>query len=776
MRQNNYIQVLSKKLSLPEIGNKASSLLFLQQHHYRIPDTYVLLSSAFEIYSKNQSELPENLEKEIFNLPDRIYAVRSSTNFEDGDNYSYAGQFKTVLNVTGKENILAAVIEVWKSASMNTFDEPGRVPVARNEISCAVILQEMVKAKFSGVSFSKNPVTQAEEVIVEAIAGDGEDLVQKGITPHRWKIKNNTVIEGDENFPGIAVIKEVAADTQILRKKYGKHVDIEWAFDGNHIYYLQLRSITGKSKVSVYSNKMAQEMLPGQIKPLVWSVNIPLVNGTWIKLLSEITGTLAIQPEELSKSFYYRTYFNMAALDNIFREFGLPANSLETMMSGDKSKSGMKFKPGLRTFKHSFRILKFLHSKLNFEKKFLKEFSDLQHQYLSISLNLDTHFSMDNYPLFYSQLFECGGRIAYLNIVVPLLMQFYNKKFARKLRKLHFDYDLINFNADFPELSELSPHKTMNNIKIQFDVLQNTIKSEVKSMSDLINIPEAKNIIEEFNGLLKHFGHHSESGNDFSVPKWEENPELVFSLINQSISVESKRNMISFKELKYSKLKNPFLEKSYQKAGKFKVYREQTSSLYIFGYGLFRKLFLKVGDEFVKKEILNEKSDIFYLKKHEIDDIVEKRASEISKDYKAVVESRKKEMEESKDILLPSVIYGEVAPVIERGKMKNQRGVGTSPGVFKGRARVVKGISDFGLVKKGDVLIIPFSDVSWTPVLMSAGAIVSEAGGMLSHCSIIARELGIPSLVSVENACSIENGLLVTVDGSNGILTIHDNE
>jgi len=53
---------------------------------------------------------------------------------------------------------------------------------------------------------------------------------------------------------------------------------------------------------------------------------------------------------------------------------------------------------------------------------------------------------------------------------------------------------------------------------------------------------------------------------------------------------------------------------------------------------------------------------------------------------------------------------------------------------------------------------------------------VAESGGILSHCSIIAREMGIPALVSVENACGIKNNTRLTVDGSNGILTIHDNE
>ncbi|MBN1108139.1 MAG: hypothetical protein JXA55_05190, partial [Bacteroidales bacterium] len=112
----------------------------------------------------------------------------------------------------------------------------------------------------------------------------------------------------------------------------------------------------------------------------------------------------------------------------------------------------------------------------------------------------------------------------------------------------------------------------------------------------------------------------------------------------------------------------------------------------------------------------------------------------------------------------------------ETGRSKNHSGTGTSPGSYTGKTRVVKSVSEFETVSRGDVILIPFSDVSWTPVLARAGAIVSETGGMLSHCSIIAREMGIPSLVSVPNACAIGSGLTVTINGSNGILTVHDYE
>ncbi len=66
------------------------------------------------------------------------------------------------------------------------------------------------------------------------------------------------------------------------------------------------------------------------------------------------------------------------------------------------------------------------------------------------------------------------------------------------------------------------------------------------------------------------------------------------------------------------------------------------------------------------------------------------------------------------------------------------------------------------------MLIIPFSDVGWTPLFAKAGAVVAESGGMLSHSSIVAREYGIPCVVSVPGAMRIEDGTMLTVDGYSG--------
>jgi pyruvate,water dikinase len=79
-----------------------------------------------------------------------------------------------------------------------------------------------------------------------------------------------------------------------------------------------------------------------------------------------------------------------------------------------------------------------------------------------------------------------------------------------------------------------------------------------------------------------------------------------------------------------------------------------------------------------------------------------------------------------------------------------------------------------GKVQAGDVLVIPYSDVGWTPLFTKAGAVVAESGGILSHSSIIAREYGIPAVVSVPGACQLADDTLITVDGYRGEIIVHE--
>jgi phosphoenolpyruvate synthase/pyruvate phosphate dikinase len=92
------------------------------------------------------------------------------------------------------------------------------------------------------------------------------------------------------------------------------------------------------------------------------------------------------------------------------------------------------------------------------------------------------------------------------------------------------------------------------------------------------------------------------------------------------------------------------------------------------------------------------------------------------------------------------------------------RWISTSNGCYTGKVRFIRNIQDFSKSKNGDVLFIPCSEVSWTPLFARVGLVVAESGGLLSHSSIVAREYNIPAVVSMEGATSLPDGTLVTVD------------
>ena len=238
----------------------------------------------------------------------------------------------------------------------------------------AVIIQEMVSAEVSGVAFSKNPITGLDEVLVEAIRGSGEALVQDGVTPQRWINKWGTWVDTPDapnNGQSIRLdlIDDVVRQTKEIARTYGRPVDLEWVYDGREVKWVQLREITTLD-IPIYSNRISKEVFPGIIKPLIWSVNVPLVNGAWMTLFTELIGPNDIQPETLAGRFYSRAYFDMAALGQIFELLGLPRETLELLMGIEaEGPERPSFKPSPKTYRLLPRMLRFGLDKARFSPK-----------------------------------------------------------------------------------------------------------------------------------------------------------------------------------------------------------------------------------------------------------------------------------------------------------------------------------------------------------------------------------------------------------------------
>jgi len=111
--------------------------------------------------------------------------------------------------------------------------------------------------------------------------------------------------------------------------------------------------------------------------------------------------------------------------------------------------------------------------------------------------------------------------------------------------------------------------------------------------------------------------------------------------------------------------------------------------------------------------------------------------------------------------------------VEQSGVASEVRGNAGSRGKVTAIARVAMTLEQAADLQPGEILVCPTTAPPWTPLFATAGAVVTDTGGILSHCAVVAREFGIPAVVGTHVGTSrIKSGQRLTVDGSRGIVTI----
>ncbi len=326
-------------------------------------------------------------------------------------------------------------------------------------------------------------MTGLDEIVVEAVPGSGEALVQDGITPSRWVNRWGQWLAQPENDSiSQDLIDMVVAETRRIARSFGAPVDLEWVFDGQALYWVQLRPITRLEQVTIYSNRISREVFPGQIKPLVWSVNVPLVNSGWIDLLSELIGPNDLQPQDLAKAFAFRAYFNMSTLGQIFTTLGMPAESLELLLGLPGGDDRPRFKPSARTWRHMPRMLRFLVDKLGIGRRVMPALQELRQDYAS--LHPDDAAALDEAGLLQAidRLYAINRRAAYLNIIVPLLMGAYNTLLRRQLTSAGVDYAHFDLMAGMQALEAYDPNVHLKRLAGRLSSLQPANRQEFASL------------------------------------------------------------------------------------------------------------------------------------------------------------------------------------------------------------------------------------------------------------------------------------------------------
>jgi pyruvate,water dikinase len=180
-------------------------------------------------------------------------------------------------------------------------------------------------------------------------------------------------------------------------------------------------------------------------------------------------------------------------------------------------------------------------------------------------------------------------------------------------------------------------------------------------------------------------------------------------------------------------------------------------------YGMVRRIFKSIG----RRVFGDNQHDIFYLT---IDEVFSHNFD------RKLIENRKAEYEKYAKLPCQNRI------VLRDGVPENERengvasgvlnGTGTSPGVFEGQA-VVLSYPDIDADVNEKIIVTKTTDPGWVFLMCRAKAIVAEKGSIMSHTSIVARELGIPAVVGVENAASlIKTGDILRLDANAGRVTI----
>ncbi|MCB0956930.1 MAG: hypothetical protein KDB12_12305, partial [Ilumatobacter sp.] len=188
----------------------------------------------------------------------------------------------------------------------------------------------------------------------------------------------------------------------------------------------------------------------------------------------------------------------------------------------------------------------------------------------------------------------------------------------------------------------------------------------------------------------------------------------------------------------------------------------------------------EIGRRAVARGELDEPRDVCLLFTDELQALVEGRLA----DARGLVQARKTHLAWLESLEPPFLFDSAPPPNTTWPKRGEHRAptaaVGDSlsglpgcPGVARGRARVVLDPSDPTALEPGDVLIAPMTDPAWTPLFVPAAAVVVNVGAPLSHAIIVSRELGIPCVVSVNEATErIPDGALVEVNGDLGTVTV----
>ncbi|MCP3936382.1 MAG: phosphatase PAP2 family protein, partial [Actinomycetia bacterium] len=740
-------------------------------------------------------------------------AVRSSATAEDTATASFAGQYRSYLNV-GPEELSRAVRLVWSSLwhpAPRSYRRFRSIP--EDDLSMAVVLMAMLDPSHAGVIFTADPGGAADQLRIEVVEGLGEALVSGEATPEAFVVPREGSVE--QLAAVRPVFGDLVAEALRVEDELGKPQDIEWAVDRGTLFLVQARPITTEAAdvgtddgfdvrpdpSATYTTAGIGESLPGVVPPLDWTVNSWVLENAFRRLFNRLGGCpdgLA-GPHALIGRFRGRAALN---LDMMLRAAGsIPGASPEELehqyfgeaVRGDDAEPAPT--PPKAGAAQSLRTLKARQAAAQESEVVSLAVDGLLDLEMDLRLREDEDLLAGRARLLHLATRVVTAEVAiaamatasYRSIEVFLCKQFGDADAAsaaqlmtsgsggsrRALIALAMG-ELAEESQTSPELREATSFDDWN-----------------EAEQALAKLPSGRAFVKKYRSAL----HRAGSTSYFGGPTWAEVPDLAWLTFRQEVTSppndddadrkaardEIEKRLMSGSDWSYTRwnsgqlfdIRRRFFRREAADAAEFLDRREHTKAAMLKLGGSLRRINLEFGKRLLDAGRLEDVDDVRLLSNAELVDTVRGGGPTLD-----TIAARRRRLDEADlDGPLPRVFEG--APEsASSAKVEGERveGWGASPGRYEGPARVVRSVTASSLAR-GDVLVAQATDASWAPLFLLAGAIVVEDGGPLSHAAIVARELGMPAVVNVPGIIarleSEPEAVALRVDGTTGEVIIH---
>jgi pyruvate,water dikinase len=286
--------------------------------------------------------------------------------------------------------------------------------------------------------------------------------------------------------------------------------------------------------------------------------------------------------------------------------------------------------------------------------------------------------------------------------------------------------------------------------------------------------------------FLDRYGHRAVAEIDLGMPRWSEKPDHILGMISNYLHVddpeqapdrqfaraeehaEARIRSLVERTRARSRLRARLVEFCLRRTRQLSGLRELPKFYIVLALAEMRRQLNAISTELARTGAIAAAADVYFL---EFDEV---RVGLRGADLKGIVAARRRLYDvELRRRRIPRLLLSDGTDVEAAVMAKSPAsgaltGTPASAGTATGTVRVI--LDPVGAhLEPGEILVAPSTDPGWTPLFMTAGALVMEMGGVISHGAVVAREYGIPAVVGVPDATTrLRTGQRVTVDGSAG--------